>query len=114
MKNFNNYPIKNKKVLLRADLNVPLKNGIITDKTRIHAIKQTINYLRKSNNKIFLLSHFGRPNGQFNKKYSLRFLCEILANILQTKEVHFINSLDDKEIEIKKNRSRKKTFAQET
>ena len=51
MKNLNNYPIKNKKVLLRADLNVPLKNGIIIDKTRIQAIQQTINYLRKNNNK---------------------------------------------------------------
>ena len=72
MKNFNNYPIKNKKVLLRADLNVPIKNGIIIDKTRIQAIQQTINYLRKNNNKIFLLSHFGRPKGKFNKNFSLK------------------------------------------
>ena len=49
MKNFSNYPIKNKNVLLRADLNVPLKNGIITDKTRIEAIQETINYLNETN-----------------------------------------------------------------
>ena len=103
MKTINNFQIKNQDVLVRVDLNVPVKDGVVIDKTRIYSIQSSINQLRLNNNKIFLLSHFGRPNGQFNKKYSLRFLCEILANILQTKEVHFINSLDGKEIEIKKN-----------
>ena len=103
MKTINNFQIKNKNVLLRADLNVPVKDGIVIDKTRIYSIQSSVNRLRSNNNKIFLLSHFGRPNGKFNKKYSLRFLCEIIANIFQIKEVHFINSLDSTEIETKKN-----------
>ena len=94
MKNFNNYPIKNKKVLLRSDLNVPVKNGIIIDKTRIHAIKQTINYFRKNNNKIFLLSHFGRPKGKFNNNFSLKFLCSTLADCFSVNKIHFAPSLD--------------------
>ena len=94
MKNFSNYPIKNKNVLLRADLNVPLKNGIITDKTRIEAIQETINYLRKNNNKIFLLSHFGRPKGKFNNNFSLKFLCSILADCFAVNKIHFSPSVD--------------------
>ena len=103
MKTLNNFQIKDQNVLLRVDLNVPIKDGIVIDKTRIYSIQSSVNQLRSNNNKIFLLSHFGRPNGKFNKKYSLRFLCEILSNILQIKEVHFINSLDSTEIETKKN-----------
>ena len=103
MKTINNFPINNQDVLVRVDLNVPVEDGVITDKTRIYSIQSSINQLRLNNNKIFLLSHFGRPNGKFNKKYSLRFLCEILANILQIKEIHFINSLVSTEIETKKN-----------
>ena len=95
MKTINNFQIKNQDVLVRVDLNVPVKDGVVIDKTRIYSIQSSINQLRLNNNKIFLLSHFGRPNGKFNKKYSLRFLCEILANILQIKEIHFINSLSD-------------------
>ena len=102
MKTINNFQIINQNVLLRVDLNVPVKDGIIIDKTRIYSIQSSVNQLRSNNNKIFLLSHFGRPNSKFNKKYSLKFLCEILANILQVKEVHFINSLDSTEIETKK------------
>ena len=103
MKTINNFQIKNQDVLVRVDLNVPVKDGVVLDKTRIYSIQSSINQLRLNNNKIFLLSHFGRPNGKFNKKYSLRFLCEILANILQIKEVYFINSLVSAEIETKKN-----------
>ena len=54
MRTLAKFPIFNKNVLLRVDLNVPLKNGIIIDKTRIQAIQQTINYLRKNNNKIVI------------------------------------------------------------
>ena len=59
MKTINNYYIKKKNVLLRADLNVPVVNGVITEKSRIISIKSTIHRLIKEKNKIFLLSHFG-------------------------------------------------------
>ena len=56
--------LNQKKVLLRLDLNVPLDNGKITDTTRIDKILPTINFLLKSEAKIIILSHVGRPNGK--------------------------------------------------
>ena len=71
MKTLNNFPVEGKNVLLRVDLNVPIKDGIVTDETRLHVIKSTINKLSSRKNKVFLLSHFGRPKGQFNKKFQI-------------------------------------------
>ena len=83
MKTINNFQIKNKNVLLRVDLNVPVKDGIVIDKTRIYSIQSSVNQLRSNNNKIFLLSHYGRPNGKFNKKYSLSIYLQAKVNTLQ-------------------------------
>ena len=55
--------LSKKKVLLRLDLNVPLKNGVITDQTRIDKILPVINFLIKKNCKIIIISHVGRPKG---------------------------------------------------
>ena len=66
-----NYSIKKKNVLFRADLNVPVVNGVITEKSRIISIKSSIKKLIERKNRIFLLSHFGRPKGIYNKKFSL-------------------------------------------
>ena len=55
--------LNEKKVLLRLDLNVPLKNGIITDETRINKILPILNYLIEKKSKIIVISHVGRPNG---------------------------------------------------
>jgi phosphoglycerate kinase len=56
--------LNEKKVLLRLDLNVPLKNGIITDQTRIDKILPIINFLLKKKSKILVISHVGRPKGK--------------------------------------------------
>ena len=64
--------LKNKKILLRLDLNVPLKDGIITDETRINKILPTIDFLIKKKSKIILISHVGRPGGEINKTLSLK------------------------------------------
>jgi len=67
--------IKDKQVLLRLDLNVPVDdNGNITDTTRIDRVKDTVIELRNKGAKIAILSHFGRPKGQKNMDYSLSFL----------------------------------------
>ncbi|MDA9081889.1 phosphoglycerate kinase [Candidatus Pelagibacter sp.] len=60
--------LKQKKILLRLDLNVPLDNGRITDTTRIDKILPTINFLLKNDAKIIILSHVGRPKGKIEKK----------------------------------------------
>ena len=74
--------LNQKKVLLRLDLNVPLDNGKITDTTRIDKILPTINFLLKSEAKIIILSHVGRPKGKVVNGLSLKPICEDLKNKL--------------------------------
>ena len=101
MKTINNYYIKKKNVLLRADLNVPVVNGFITEKSRIISIKSSIHKLIEGKNKIFLLSHFGRPKGKYNKKFSLEFMCPVLAKEFEIEKIHFIKAFNDQYIEEK-------------
>jgi phosphoglycerate kinase len=74
--------LSKKKVLLRLDLNVPLDNGKITDTTRIDKILPTINFLLRSEAKIIILSHVGRPKGKIINELSLKPICENLRNKL--------------------------------
>ena len=77
--------LKNKKVLLRLDLNVPLKNGKITDETRINKILPIINFLLEKKSKILVVSHVGRPKGKINIDLSLRPICENLERKINQK-----------------------------
>ena len=77
--------LKNKKVLLRLDLNVPLQDGIIKDETRINKILPILNFLLKANSKIIIVSHIGRPKGKINLELSLKPICENLKNKLNQK-----------------------------
>ena len=77
--------LKNKKVLLRLDLNVPLKNGKITDETRINKILPIINFLLEKKSKILIISHVGRPKGKINIDLSLRPICENLERKINQK-----------------------------
>ena len=63
---------------MRLDLNVPLKNGFITDETRINKIIPVVNFLIKKKSKIIIISHVGRPKGEVNKILSLKPICENL------------------------------------
>ena len=74
--------LNNKKILLRLDLNVPLNNKKITDTTRIDKIIPTLKFLIKRNSKIIILSHVGRPKGEFVNELSLKPICEDLENKL--------------------------------
>ena len=67
--------LSQKKVLLRLDLNVPLKDGLITDETRINKIIPVINFLIEKKSKIIIISHIGRPEGKVNKILSLKPIC---------------------------------------
>ena len=77
--------LNQKIVLLRLDLNVPLKNGIITDETRIDKILPIINFLIKKNSKIIIISHVGRPKGKKNRDLSLKPICENLEKKINQK-----------------------------
>ncbi len=72
------FDIKDKTILLRADLNVPKYNNQVTDTTRIDRLKPTIEYLHKHGAKILILSHYGRPEGEENPEMSLAFLAPVL------------------------------------
>jgi len=63
--------VAGKRVLVRCDFNVPLKDGVITDENRIVGALPTITYLKDHGAKVILCSHMGRPKGEFNMKYSL-------------------------------------------
>ena len=77
--------LKDKKILLRLDLNVPLKNRIITDQTRIDKILPIINFLLEKKSKILVISHVGRPKGKVNEDLSLKPICENLENKINQK-----------------------------
>ena len=76
--------VKDKKVLVRCDFNVPLdsETGEITDNRRIRGALPTIKYLLENNAKVILCSHLGRPKGEFNNKYSLKPVAEELSKLL--------------------------------
>ena len=74
--------LKQKKVLLRLDLNVPLNFGKISDTTRIDKILPTINFLLKNDAKIIILSHVGRPKGKIVNELSLKPICADLKKKL--------------------------------
>ena len=74
--------VRGKRVLLREDLNVPLKDGAIGDETRILAALETLRWLHEHGAKTVITSHLGRPDGQVVAKYSLRPVAERLAQHL--------------------------------
>ena len=92
--------LKQKKILLRLDLNVPLDNNRITDTTRIDKILPTIKFLLKNEAKIIILSHIGRPKGKIINGLSLKPVCENLKKKLNenikliTKSLKEIDSND--------------------
>lgn len=83
--------VKNKRVLVRCDFNVPLdKSGNITDDIRITSSLPTINYLLENGASLILMSHLGRPDGEPNPKYSLEVVAKRLSELLN-KNVIFEN-----------------------
>ncbi len=87
-----NLNLKGKKVLLRVDLNVPMKNGAITEISRIEKIIPTINLLLEKQAKIIIISHIGRPKGKVVKEMSLKPISEKLSSLLN-REVLFNKDL---------------------
>ncbi len=86
-----------KRVLVRADLNVPMANGIVTDDTRIRSVAPTILHLMKKGAQVFVMSHFGRPGGKVVPEMSLEQLAQPLANVIK-KAVVFVADCSDEAI----------------
>ena len=81
--------LNEKIILLRLDLNVPLKNGEITDQTRIDKILPIIKFLVEKKSKILIISHVGRPKGKVKEELSLRPICNNLGKKVN-KEIKLI------------------------
>jgi phosphoglycerate kinase len=78
--------LKGKVILLRADFNVPLKEGVITDDTRIRAVLPTIQFiLDQDGTSLILMSHLGRPKGERKPEFSLTPVSERLSELLGRK-----------------------------
>ncbi len=100
--------LRDKKILLRLDLNVPLDKEKISDTTRIDKIIPTLKFLNKQKAKIIILSHAGRPRGRVLKELSLKPICEnlqeqlglsvklISQNINEIKNKNFFDKFNEK------------------
>ena len=98
MKTIDDIDVSNQRVLLRADLNAPMKqdaNGVmqITDDGRLKASVTTINDLRKKNAKIVVLAHLGRPKGERKLELSLKPIAKRLAELVGS-PITFIDDLN--------------------
>ena len=77
-KTLNDFDFNGKTVFVRADLNVPAKEGKITDTTRIDRFVPTLKELVEKGAKVVVASHFGRPKGEKNPEFSMAFLAPAL------------------------------------
>ena len=90
--------ISNKNLVIRVDMNVPIKDGTVVDNTRIIACMPTIKFALENNAKVLLITHLGRPTeGSFEEQFSLKPLVKELSRILECK-VDLVDSFDSSEI----------------
>jgi 3-phosphoglycerate kinase len=88
----NDYNFNNKTVLLRVDYNVPIVKKEITDNYKIKVTLPLIRFLLQKKCKIVLMSHLGRPKGEYNSKYTLRPVFEELKRLLPKENITFLKN----------------------
>ena len=90
-----NFDVQNQEIILRLDFNVPIKNKIIMDDTRISSCLPFIERLIEKRAKIIIISHLGRPNGIKNPDLSLMPIYKYLKNTLKTNVYFYMGDFDD-------------------
>jgi phosphoglycerate kinase len=90
--------VQNKRTLVRVDFNVPLANGTVSDETRIRAALPTINYLLDGGAKVILMSHLGRPKGQFRDELKMEPVA-VRLSVLLGRPVRKLDALVGPEVE---------------
>lgn len=108
IKSVKDYNFKGKKVFVRVDFNVPIKDGKILDDTRIKEAVETIKYIKDNGGKVILASHLGRPKGEVAKEYSLKpvsdyinssfFKIKFIDDCIGEKVSKAVNNLNNGEI----------------
>ncbi len=83
--------VTNKNVIVRVDINVPMKNGKIEDDTRIRAVIPTLEYLAQQKAKVIVISHFGRPEGKVEPSMSIQPLVSRVQELLSDIKVSFVD-----------------------
>ncbi len=99
MKTIKDFDLKSKRVLIRVDFNVPIKDGVITDDNRIKESLETINYAINNEAKVILFSHLGRVKEESDLSKNDLLPVSIRLSELLGKEVKFINKTRGKELE---------------
>lgn len=94
VKSLEDLDLQQKRVLVRVDFNVPLKDGVITDDSRIQAALPTLNHLLGQGCRLTLMSHLGRPKGGFDAAFSMKPVADHLATLLD-REVALIAEFED-------------------
>src|SRR5437868_623598 len=87
--------LNGQRVFIRVDFNVPLKNGVIGDDTRIKSSLPTIQYARRQGATVVLASHLGRPKGKVNAEMSLQPIANRLAELLGTPVIFATDCIGD-------------------
>lgn len=88
--------LSGKKIVLRVDYNVPLKNGKVSDDTRIRESLPTIKHLLKQNCSIVIISHLGRPEGKITEEFSLAPIAKKLKQLLGQKVLFLSSKIDQR------------------
>lgn len=101
MKTINNIDLNNKRVIIRLDLNVPIKDNKILDDTRIQKSLKTLNYVIDKASKVVILSHLGRIKTEEDKKNnSLKIVCDYLSTLIN-KKISFYDYTNDEVLDDK-------------
>lgn len=95
------YPLQDRRILVRVDFNVPIEEGGVSDDSRLVASLPTLKYLHQKGAKIILISHLGRPKGKKDPKFSLEPIVKVLHKLLPKIEISFSEETIGKEVEKK-------------